>query len=121
MLYYIASFLLYFFGGSSPVVAPPPSSPPPLPLLLLTSFSPVFFFFPFRLFIIVPRQDVAKQLRDQQMVMKGHRDDALVHVRDHVVLLTFFCFLFNRSVGFRNRAFVRRWACDCVYTAFSLV
>lgn len=26
-------------------------------------------------------QDVAKQLRDQQMVMKGHRDDALVHVR----------------------------------------
>lgn len=25
-------------------------------------------------------QDVAKQLRDQQMVMKGHRDDALVHV-----------------------------------------
>lgn len=27
------------------------------------------------------QQDVAKQLRDQQMVMKGHRDDALVHVR----------------------------------------
>ena len=26
------------------------------------------------------KQDVAKQLRDQQMVMKGHRDDALVHV-----------------------------------------
>ncbi|CAN0359261.1 unnamed protein product, partial [Scytosiphon promiscuus] len=25
-------------------------------------------------------KDVAKQLRDQQMVMKGHRDDALVHV-----------------------------------------
>lgn len=26
------------------------------------------------------KQDVAKQLRDQQMVMKGHRDDAIVHV-----------------------------------------
>lgn len=29
-------------------------------------------------------QDVAKQLRDQQMVMKGHRDDALVHVSPRI-------------------------------------
>lgn len=30
--------------------------------------------------VCLNEQDVAKQLRDQQMVMKGHRDDALVHV-----------------------------------------
>lgn len=30
-------------------------------------------------------KDVAKQLRDQQMVMKGHRDDALVHVLERYI------------------------------------
>lgn len=31
------------------------------------------------------RQDVARQLREQQMVMKGHRDTALVHVLDRYI------------------------------------
>jgi hypothetical protein len=30
-------------------------------------------------------KDVAKQLRDQQMVMKGHRDSALVHVLNRYI------------------------------------
>lgn len=32
-----------------------------------------------------PTQDVARQLREQQMVMKGHRDTALVHVLDRYI------------------------------------
>ena len=30
-------------------------------------------------------RDVAKQLRDQQMVMKGHRDSAMVHVLNRYI------------------------------------
>lgn len=30
-------------------------------------------------------KDVARQLREQQMVMKGHRDTALVHVLDRYI------------------------------------
>ena len=30
-------------------------------------------------------RDVAKQLRDQQMVMKGHRDSSLVHVLNRYI------------------------------------
>ena len=30
-------------------------------------------------------RDVAKQLRDQQMVMKGHRDSALIHVLNRYI------------------------------------
>lgn len=53
-------------------------------LHLLSARSAPFFLFLFPLVIVMHahfiHQDVAKQLRDQQMVMKGHRDDALVHV-----------------------------------------
>ena len=58
-----------------------------LPAVSLVRAMPVGrYLVPFRLtctctcVCLVLPQDVAKQLRDQQMVMKGHRDDALVHV-----------------------------------------